>query len=70
MVRKASTVPAGEPVNPGAAEGQMALKSGHSRALSMLPRLGSACMRAQYSAPKKAAKNITSEKMNQAMAQR
>jgi hypothetical protein len=29
-----------------------------------------ACTRAQYSAPKKAAKNITSEKMNQLMLQR
>ena len=50
--------------------GQTALKSGHSSAFSRLPRLGSACTRAQYSAPKKAPKNITSEKMNQLMLQR
>ena len=32
--------------------------------------MGSVCTRAQYSAPKKAAKNITSLKMNQLMLQR
>jgi hypothetical protein len=54
----------------GPALGQMALKSGHSTWWSRLPSIGSACTRAQYSAPKKAAKNITSEKMNQLMLQR
>jgi hypothetical protein len=39
-------------------------------AFSRLPRLGTDITRAQYSAPKNAAKNITSEKMNQAMLQR
>jgi len=36
----------------------------------MLPRFGTACMRSQNKAPKKAPKNITSEKMNQLMLQR
>ncbi len=36
----------------------------------MSPSIGSAKARAQYSAPKNAAKNITSEKMNQLMLQR
>ena len=35
-----------------------------------MPSIGTECTRAQYSAPKKAAKNITSEKMNQLMLQR
>ena len=70
MVVNGSTMPAGEPVAPAAALGQTALKSGHSSALSRLPRFGSECTRAQYSAPKKAPKNITSEKMNQLMLQR
>jgi hypothetical protein len=48
----------------------MALKSGHRIWWSRLPSIGSAWARAQYSAPKKAAKNITSEKMNQLMLQR
>jgi hypothetical protein len=38
--------------------------------VSRLPSIGTVCTRAQYSAPKKAAKNITSEKMNQLMLQR
>ena len=70
MVVKGSTVPAGEAVTPPPALGQMALKSGHRIWWSRLPSIGSACTRAQYSAPKKAAKNITSEKMNQLMLQR
>src|SRR5215471_8519212 len=36
----------------------------------MSPSIGSEKARAQYSAPKKAPKNITSEKMNQLMLQR
>jgi len=36
----------------------------------MLPRSGTECARTQYSAPKNAPKNITSEKMNQLMLQR
>ncbi len=36
----------------------------------MSPSIGSANARAQYNAPKKAPKNITSEKMNQLMLQR
>ena len=39
--------PAGEAVAPACTLGQTALKSGQSSALSMLPRLGSACTRAQ-----------------------
>lgn len=61
---------AGEPVAPGASVGQTALKSGHSKALSRLPSVGSAWVRAHHSAVKKAPKNITSEKMNQLMLQR
>jgi hypothetical protein len=48
----------------------MALKSGHSSEFSRLPSDGTENTRAQNSAPKKAAKNITSEKMNQPMLQR
>ena len=71
MVAKGSTVPAGDAVDAGQpALGQTALKSGHSIWWSRLPSIGTACTRAQYSAPKKAAKNITSEKMNQLMLQR
>jgi hypothetical protein len=57
-------------VTPPPALGQMALKSGHRIWWSRLPSIGSACTRAQYRAPKKAAKNITSLKMNQLMLQR
>ncbi len=70
MVWKGSTVPAGEAVAPAATLGHTALKSGQSRAFSRLPRLGTAWARAHHSAPKKAAKNITSLKMNQLMLQR
>src|SRR6186713_3105619 len=70
IVPKGSIVPAGEAVAPATELGQAALKSGHSSALSMLPRLGTECTRVQYSAPKKAPKNITSLKMNQLMLQR
>jgi hypothetical protein len=62
MVWKGSTVPAGDAVMPPPALGQMALKSGHSSWWSRLPSIGTACTRAQYSAPKKAAKNITSRR--------
>src|SRR3990167_5915893 len=70
IVANGSTVPAGDAVMPPPALGQMALKSGHRIWWSRLPSIGKACARAQYSAPKKAAKNITSEKMNQLMLQR
>ena len=60
MVGKGSTMPAGDAVAPATTLGQTALKSGHSSWLSRLPSIGTACTRAQYSAPKKAAKNITS----------
>jgi hypothetical protein len=70
MVVKGSTVPAGDAVMPPPALGHTALKSGHSSWWSKLPSMGTECTRAQYSAPKKAAKNITSEKMNQLMLQR
>jgi hypothetical protein len=63
-------VPAGEAVAPGISLGQTALKSGHSSWLSRLPSAGITWARAQNRAPKKAAKNITSEKMNQLMLQR
>ena len=63
-------MPAGDAVTPGATLGQTALKSGHSSALSRPPSSGTECARIQNSAPKKAPKNITSEKMNQLMLQR
>jgi hypothetical protein len=46
------------------------LKSGHRTALLRLPSVGTEYRRDQNSAPKKAPKNITSEKMNQLMLQR
>src|SRR5215218_6229231 len=67
IVLKASTVPPGAAVKPGAVLGQTALKSGHSSAFSRLPKVGTEYTRIQNRAPKKAAKNITSEKMNQPM---
>ena len=69
-VWKGSTTPAGEAVAPATTLGQTALKSGHSKAFSRLPRAGTECARAHQSAVKKAPKNITSEKMNQLMLQR
>ncbi len=47
MVWNGSTMPAGEPVLPTPELGQIARKSGHSTAFSMLPRLGNACSRVQ-----------------------
>ena len=70
IVWKGSTMPAGEAVAPPPALGHTALKSGHSTWWFRSPSIGSANTRAQYRAPKKAAKNITSEKMNQLMLQR
>src|SRR5438105_11282572 len=70
IVVNASTVPAGDAVKPGSTLGHTALKSGHNTALARLPRFGTDDSRAQYSAPKNAPKNITSEKMNQLMLQR
>src|SRR5688572_23321841 len=70
MVWNGSTVPAGEAVAPGATLGHTARKSGHSSEWSRLPSEGTEYTRAQNSAPKNAAKNITSEKMNQLMLQR
>ena len=69
-VWKGSTMPAGEPVAPAATLGHTALKSGQRIALSRLPSVGSAWVRAHHSAVKKAPKNITSEKINQLMLQR
>jgi len=69
-VWKGSMIPAGDAVAPTANVGHTALKSGHSRAFSRLPRAGTECARAHHSAVKKAPKNITSEKMNQLMLQR
>ena len=57
-------------VAPAAMLGQTALKSGHSNAFSRSPSAGTECTRAHHRAVKKAPKNITSEKMNQLMAQR
>ncbi|CFU79672.1 Uncharacterised protein [Bordetella pertussis] len=49
----------------------MALKSGHSSSLwSRSPSQGVVMVRTYQSAPKKPAKNITSEKMNQLIPQR
>src|SRR6201996_1048001 len=70
IVRNGAMVSAGEPVMPACALGQIAWKSGHSSWWSRLPSIGSAIERAQNSAPKNDAKNITSEKMNQLMLQR
>ena len=57
--------------NAGPAEGQCALKPGQRSAFdSMLARSGTEYCRTHQSAPKKAPKNITSEKMNQLMPQR
>src|ERR1043165_1637429 len=70
MVVKGSTVPAGEAVAPACTLGQTALKSGHRMAFCRLPSVGTLYSRDQNSAPKKAPKNITSEKMNQLMLQR
>src|ERR1700712_1636487 len=70
MVWKGAMVSAGDPVAPACTLGQMAWKSGHRSWWSRLPSIGSAMLRAQNSAPKKEAKNITSEKMNQLMLQR
>jgi hypothetical protein len=70
ILLKGSTVPAGEAVMPGPSLGHRALKSGHSSLCSASPSIGTECTRAQYKAPKKAAKNITSLKMNQPMLQR
>src|SRR4030095_4233668 len=58
MVWNGSTVPAGDAVAPGATLGHTALKSGHRSEWSRLPRDGTEYVRAQNSAPKKAAKNI------------
>src|SRR3954471_16359532 len=56
---------------PGPAEGQCAGNPGQTSAFdSMLARSGTEYWRTQYSAPKKAAKNITSEKMKKLMPQR
>ena len=70
MVWKGSMMPAGEAVMPAAAVGQTALKSGHNKALSKLPNIGTEWARAHHKAEKNAPKNITSEKMNQLMLQR
>ncbi|CUJ37028.1 Uncharacterised protein [Achromobacter xylosoxidans] len=64
-VWKCSTTPAGPKL------GHTAWKSGHSiRRWSMSPSHGVVMVRTYQSAPKNAAKNITSEKMNQLMPQR
>src|SRR6478735_3200801 len=70
IVVKGSMMPPGEAVVPGATLGHTDLNSGHSSALSTLPRAGTECDRIHHSAVKKAPKNITSEKMNQLMLQR
>ena len=55
----------------GPAEGQCAVKPGQTSALlSMVARSGTEYTRAQNSAPKNAAKNITSEKMKKLIPQR
>jgi len=69
-VLKGSTMSAGEAVAPAAMVGHIALKSGHSKAFSRLPKAGTECERAHHKAVKNAPKNITSEKMNQVMLQR
>src|SRR6185436_8415596 len=56
---------------PGPAEGQWLVKPGQRYSLcSRVDKSGTDMTRAQKSAPKKPAKNITSEKMNQLMPQR
>src|SRR5438309_9555045 len=58
-------------MKPGPAEGQCGVKPGHiSALLSMVARSGTEYWRTHQSAPKKAPKNITSEKMNELMPQR
>src|SRR5439155_19710128 len=58
-------------MKPGPAEGQCGVKPGHiSALLSMVARSGTEYWRTHHSAPKKAPKNITSEKMNHLMPQR
>ena len=69
-VWKGSTMSAGDAVAPAATLGQTALKSGQSNAFSRSPSAGTECTRAHHRAVKKAPKNMTSEKMNQLMAQR
>ncbi len=55
----------------GPAEGQCEVNPGHMSAFdSMVERSGTEICRIQNSAPKNAAKNITSEKMNQLIPQR
>src|SRR5687767_3960986 len=57
--------------NEGPAEGQCEVKPGHTSAwLSRVARSGTEYTRAQKSAPKNAAKNITSEKMKKLIPQR
>src|SRR5690606_16059599 len=64
-VWKCSTTPAGPKL------GHTAWKSGHSSSLwSRSPSHGVVMVRTYQSAPKKPAKNMTSEKMNQLMPQR
>src|SRR5688500_12547963 len=70
IVWKGSMMFAGEAVTPAATLGHTALKSGHSSAFSSPPKAGTECERIHHKAVKKAPKNITSEKMNQLMAQR
>src|SRR5437773_11130076 len=54
----------------GPAVGHCAAKSGQSSLLSLLPRSGTESSRASQSAPKQAAKNMTSEQRNQLLPQR
>src|SRR4051812_27126593 len=54
----------------GPVVGHCAAKSGQISLFSMSPSHGTEYWRAYQSAPKNAAKNMTSEKMNQLMAQR
>src|SRR5712671_3383709 len=57
--------------NPGPAEGQCPVNPGQSSAwCSRSPSSGTDIRRSQNSVPKKQAKNITSEKMNQLIPQR
>src|SRR5574337_1217759 len=67
---KGGTMPAGDVVAPATTVGHAERKSGHSSWFSRSPSAGTECTRTQYSAPKKAPKNMTSEKMNQLMLQR
>src|SRR4051812_8775279 len=58
-------------MKPGPAEGQCELKPGQSSAFdSIVARSGTEYCRTHQSVPKNAAKNITSEKMNQLIPQR